>query len=337
MARPKAVQRQIDAANAEHAQLLQSLNAPPGAPPPSEPAADPATDPSAPPAQPAGEGVPPVAPPPPAPPAPPPPPAPPEEDFKQKYLTLQGKYNTEIPQLRAEAARLAAKIREQEGLIAQLTAAPPAAPAAAPAAEDIPAELRAEYGDEFFDVVGKQARSVLAPILNDIKSKVDQISARDREIAERTAVNARAAVFTALVEQVGPHWEQINTDQKFLAWLQQPDVLSGQSRQLLLTNAFEANDAARVVMFFKTFLQEDASATPTPTPRQPAVDIGTLVAPGAPRAAPAPAAPGGKRTWSEQEIAVHYAKVRRGLISAAEAARIEKEIIEAAREGRVTK
>jgi hypothetical protein len=49
----------------------------------------------------------------------------------------------------------------------------------------------------------------------------------------------------------------------------------------------------------------------------------------------APEAPGGKRIWTQAEIAWFYSQARRGKVPADEKLRLEADILEAAREGRV--
>jgi hypothetical protein len=144
----------------------------------------------------------------------------------------------------------------------------------------------------------------------------------------------KQAIAEALTDSV-PGWEAINTSQDFLAWLGNRDVFSGKVKRELLTEAFQDGDAARVVGFFKAF-QEDSASAPAPTARTPSVDAGTLVAPGTPRSGSPAEAPGGGRMWTQAEVSQFYADARRGRIPAERKAQIEKEIIRAAAEGRVT-
>lgn len=332
-ATPRAVRKQA----AEADRLLKELSAKPGetvvqdaTPAAGEPAPAAATPPAATDnMQPATANMQPVAATPPA--APQGSEAP--EDFRQKYSTLKGKYDKEMAEMRVLVAEQAEQIRSLEQLVEQATAArpAPAMPGRTVESKLIKPEEEDEYGKEFFDVVGRRAREIIDAELAPLRDKLQQTVNREVKLTEE---QKRINVQTALDEHV-PNWGQLNTDARFLAWLAERDVFSGEVKQVLLTKAFQAGDAARVVGFFKAF-QEDSGGTPTPAARQPAVDPGTLVAPGTPKGGSGPMeAPGGARVWTQAEIGAFYADVRRGKIPAERKAQIEAEIIKAAAEGRV--
>lgn len=325
---PRAAQRQVDEANA----LLESLTTKPGEPPAGAPA--PVVEP-APVA--AAEPVPaaPVA-------AAEPAPVAPEPDFKQMYGVLKGKYDKEIPELRVRLTDEIEKRRQTEILLEQATERLRTAPVAKPPkAGELPApagfseeEMR-EYGPEFFNVVARRAQEVIDAQLGPLRQELETTRAQLGQGARVEAERSRANVLLALDTEV-PNWAAMNTDPGFLAWLGSPDVFSGKMKRELLTQAFEANDAARVVRFFKAF-QEDSARQSAPAARQAAVDPGTLVAPGVTRSAGAPAAaPGGDdRVYTQQEIADFYTAVRMKKVPPAEKERMERIFTRAAAEGRV--
>lgn len=326
MGKPRAVLRNA----AEADRLLKELTAKPGETPPAEPGTDPIPAGEAPPEPVVANDAAPAAPAPPVMQEPATPAEPVADDFKQKYSVLRGKYDKEIPELKAQISELIDANRRLERMVEQAATKMNEAPAAAPKGKDyVKPEEKEEYGEEFFDVVGRRAREVYEAEIARLNERIDSLSGQRKRL---TAEEARQAVFTALDEKV-PSWQELNADTKFLAWLADRDVFSGRTKRELLSEAFENNDAARVVGFFKAF-QEDSPA-PAPAARQPTVDAGTLVAPGAPRAGAPVEAPGGGRMWTEQEIAVFYADVRRGKVSPEDRKRIEADIFKAAAEGRV--
>jgi hypothetical protein len=327
-ATPRAVKRQVEEAN----RLLASLAAKPGETPPA-PAGDAPPVPAGDAPPPATDNMAPAA----APtttisdaPPPPPPVVEPTPDFQQKYAVLKGKYDKEIPELKATVSELVEKNRQLEHMLAQMAerSAPPVAPSTAKLVK--PEEIT-EYGEEFFDVVGRRAREILEAELAPLRSQVQQANAHKGRVSDE---ERKQTIAEALTEQV-PGWEAINTSQQFLAWLADRDVFSGKVKRELLTEAFQNGDAARVVQFFKAF-QEDPASAPAPAARTPSVDAGTLVAPGTPRSGSPAEAPGGGRMWTQAEVSQFYADARRGRIPAERKAQIEKEIIRAAAEGRVT-
>lgn len=334
--RPRAVQKQVDETNA----LLESLTLKPGeaprqnAPTPNELfAAPPVATPE--PTEPKAEDTPPAQEPEAKPAEAAQPAAPVTDDFKQKYMVLKGKYDKEVPDLKILASEQAETIRQLELLIETMKDAPRDSSPPPPGKKRDPLikpEELEEYGGEFFDVVGRRAQEAVADQVSRLQAKIDELSAKTSRSEKVEAVRSREAVLEALNEQV-PGWDAINHDKQFLAWLADPDVFSNVSKRELLNQAFESNDAARVVKFFKAF-QED-SAGSTPGARIPTVDPGTLIAPGSSRQGAPAEAPGGGRIISQNEISEFYAAVRQRKVSPEDRKRIEAEIMLAAAEGRV--
>lgn len=320
MAKPQQVRKAAQDAE----DLIKALNEPP-APPPGDP-------PLAPP-----------APPPPAPPAPPPSPPPPQpENWEHKYNVLKGKYDSEIAQLSGQLNMASDRIGSLERLLANMSQQPPqqmqpAAPA--PGQRLVTPEEEQEYGRGMVDFVTRAARDAWGPERAQMQQTIDNLSAQLRQTGATVQQDARSRTEQALDQNV-PDWRVINSSPAFLAWLAQPDVFSGHPRMQLLREAYEKNDSGRVQKFFTTFKQEDSATNPTallpPAPLAPQVDPATLVAPGAPRGgSPGADAPGGKRLWTQREIAEFYDQKRRGKVPADEAARVERDIINASAEGRV--
>jgi hypothetical protein len=146
-----------------------------------------------------------------------------------------------------------------------------------------------------------------------------------------------------------PNWKQINTNPRFIAWLGLPDVYSGQVRKAMLNAAFQAASAPRVIAFFKGFIADEVATghisaapptepQPAAAPRQPAVPLSTLTAPG--RAKPATGdtqVPVDKPIYTRTQIAKFYSDVRRGAYLGREQdkATEEAKIFAAQNDGRV--
>lgn len=266
-------------------------------------------------------------------------PAPADDDFRQRYLVLKGKYDKEIPELKIALSDALEQNRELRSMLEQqshLTRPQPPAVTRNGNGNNhsklIKPEEEEEYGKDFFDVVGRRAREIAEEMVEERLSKLNlqqQPTRSPQQQAEDNKERVRAALESSV-----PGWVEINQSQNFLAWLADVDVFSGKMKRELLTDAFKAGDAARVVSFFKAF-QEDSAGTPTPTARTPSVDAGTLVAPQTSLSGNPVDAPGGTRIWTQAEIAEFYAEVRRGRIPPDRKNATEREIIRAAAEGRV--
>jgi hypothetical protein len=270
-----------------------------------------------------------------------PPPTPAPTDWEQRYSTLQGKYNTEIAELRGQ-------VRSLENLIGSMRTAPPAESMPAPtpqpsmppgANHKIPEEDIEAYGEDLI----KATQRWNEPLIERLETRIRQLEGNTHRIETRSAAQS---VEQALDRAV-PDWQQINIDPGFVTWLGQIDPFSGNSRKAMITDAHTRGDAARTIAFFQAFKNEQTLVDP-PRGTQPnqtggssppadRLPLESLAAPGrGPTTPPAPGAPD-RRIWSGAEITQFYRRKGRGEWRGreADAERIEADIIAAGREGRV--
>lgn len=332
---PPAARRQVAEAN----RLIKELNAPPAAPAAPATATDPSQVPDLPEititqTQPPSA---PVADPNAAPPADAVAP-PPADKVDTKYKVLKGKYDKEVPQLRQQ-------LDQQQELINRLLLAQQTTPArqADPPRQLTPEERFGsvgvtakevqEYGPDLLDMITRVAQGTVTPELRQLLADQQEIKRSLGNVTALSAQTAQERMWLSL-DQAVPNWRDLNVDDNFLAWLDQNDVFSGSSRRVALTSAFNGQDSARVVAIFKAYVGK----TPTPTPSRsaPAVDRGTLVAPGQPRGGVMEAPDGsGTRILSEKEIGDFYTRVRKKQVSPEEYTKVAAEIALAVAEGRV--
>lgn len=330
MALPAAVQRALDAADA----TLQSANAPQQVPPtkPTVTLEELAQ-------QPAANAAVSNMPEPPAitePQAPAPTTAPAatvdDKSWEARYKTLQGLFNKqsqEVPALRQQVSDLTAKLQEAiDGLNAAAKAKQENPQPAKTVVE--PADVEA-FGQDLVDMVARVTSRAVA----DLQATAANIVGRVEQLEER--VNGATQVATATAEErffdrvtaLVPDWEELNTDERFLAWLAEADPLSGQPRHNALSHARQTLDANRAAAVFKLF-KATLPQAPTSSP------VEKQVSPRATQATPAPTATQ-KPVITQQQVNAFYADVRRGVYAGRpdEAARIERVINEALAEGRI--
>ena len=200
----------------------------------------------------------------------------------------------------------------------------------------------ADYGEDLIDVMKRAAREAVQGEIDLLKRENKSLKDSLGSFQKLNADKARNDVYGTLHSQV-PAWQEINTSEEFLQWLNEPDLFTGKPRGQLLQEAFEANDAARVVAFFKAFLKEHQTVTPDQTApqaqptQQPARTLDTMVAPGKPRGGAASAQGDQKRTWSQKDIQAFYNEVHHGKWRGKEKEQraIEQDIIAATKEGRI--
>lgn len=105
----------------------------------------------------------------------------------------------------------------------------------------------------------------------------------------------------------------------------------------MLTQAFEAGDAARVLAFFRGYSKEQTVVqTGTQNGGVAPSPLDTLVAPGQPLASGAASAPQG-HMWTQSDINEFYRDVNSGKFKGREAqkANIEADLIAASTQGRI--
>lgn len=271
----------------------------------------------------------------------PPPGAQPVADVDQRYKVLQGKYNSETRRQASQIDELLAQNRQLMNMMNQRQAAP-----SAPVATPIPQTTREraiaagftekeieEYGEELVGIMIRTANNIAAPQLAQLKSDNARLASAVQNTVQTVTRSASDRFWEDLGELVS-NYAEVNASQEWLDWLQQPDYISGGTRNSGLQNAFNAHDARRVAGIMKTFLAENERA---PSTAESYIDPATLIAPGQPGAStPAPAGDDGdNEIWTEDQVRSFYADVRRGRIKGEQKAFVEARINRALVEGRI--
>jgi hypothetical protein len=274
---------------------------------------------------------------------------PPQTDtWEQRYRTLQGKYDSEIPALRAQVGAMENLVRTMQAAPPQ----PPPAPAPPPPAP-IPAEDIEAYGEDLIQANQRWAGAYLGPQIADLRRDLDQLRGGQQEITIGT-MRERVHQGLSADPELAQVWQQMNGDTNFVNWLRQPDPLSGHVRYDMLQNAYNGGDAMRAGRFFKQYIAEHTASpySPAPgsaqTPAQPYTNghapaagnsrLADLVTPG--RAAGAGGNGGGapeRRIWTNSQIKQFFDDKARGKWRHREdeALQLETDIFAASAEGRI--
>jgi prefoldin subunit 5 len=256
---------------------------------------------------------------------------------------MKGRYERSEDNVRA----LSAQVSELQRQVTQLQARP-----AAPAAPTPPAQVErlvtpeeeADYGAELLTVVGKKAQEQLNPIVAELKAQISSLQDQLASVGGVVAVDHKQRMFDQLDSSLST-WRETNRDPEFLSWLALPDPLSGVIRHDMLKAAFEAHNAPRVLAFFNGFLSQEAakvpsgepSPLPAPPPAAPQVRLEDLAAPGRARTAAPGSPPAEKPSFTRAQIRAFYRDINNGAYRGrdAERERLENDIFEATRAGRV--
>lgn len=269
----------------------------------------------------------------------------PEETVLQKYKTLQGMYNAEVPRLHQQNREMSQRVQQMEQLLASLsaqqqTAAAPAQPVVDKLVTDKDVE---EYG-ESLDVMRKVSREELIPVaqrLAQIESMLRQMQTnvvpQVQNLAQRQQMSAEQQFWADLAVAV-PNFREINSNEEFQSWLLEADPLTGITRQTYLDDAQRNLDARRVVNFFRTWLEiTGQAAVAQSTGTAPASELEKQVAPGRSRGAGTATSTNKAKTYSPADIQKFFNDVRSGKYKGREQERdrTERDIFAAQREGRI--
>lgn len=325
MAVPKAVQAQVEAAEQLQAQLYPGQAQPPVeaesvTPAPAQP--QPAEEPSQPPAEPTTNVVElpraaePAAP---APAAPAPAqPEPPERDaayWRQRFETVQGKLNTEMPSLYQQ---LRAKEQELEALRRQpapAQPAQPAAPASIPATGQLVTESDVEaFGGNLTDFVLRVARGVgeglVSQALADLRKEFGTVQEQLGQVSS-TVVKSELDRFWDSVIALIPDWKSVDADPAWIAFLDTAPEFSSHTYRQLAADAVQKRMPDKIASLVKAWRgaavsQPAPAPQPSPAPQQPrpAPELQRQVAPSTSRSS-APVQPAA-RIWTQADYAEAY-------------------------------
>jgi hypothetical protein len=260
-----------------------------------------------------------------------------DQSWEHRYKSMKGRYDRSEAQIR----NMSDQILSLQNILASMESAPPATKSEVSAERFITPEEENDYGSDFLNVVGKRAKEEMLPIVKGYEAKIAELEAKLVGVNGYVEQDAKSRMESSLDSRV-PNWRDVNFDPNFISWLKLPDPYSGAIRHELLKAAYSRNDTPRVLAFFNGFLAEEAAVDPASTetgrsqaPAKPSLE--NFAAPGRAKTAAASGAPAEKPNFTRAQIAKFYAESAAGKFRGKEAEknRIEAQIFEAEREGRI--
>jgi len=256
-----------------------------------------------------------------------------EESFAQKYKTLQGKYDAEVPRLHQQVKDLTAKLNE----LAKAQEEKPKEPTKPKEKVSLVTDAdRAEFGDELIDVQRRVAKEVAQDYEDRfeqqeaiIKKLQDQLAQTDGQVGEMS--------FSQRLTQLVPDFNQVDNDERWVAWLDEYDPMIRGPRRNQAVEAFQAGDAEAVAHYVKLWKESLEESQPKERQTRQA-ELEKQVAPNR-SANSVDTKKVGKeaKVFSEREINNAWDRIRnlntRGQYD--DAAKLEAEITAAYLEGRV--
>jgi hypothetical protein len=174
-----------------------------------------------------------------------------EEKWEQKYKTLKGMYDAEVPRLHADLRDLKAQV-DSLRKAAETKPVEPAKPAA-PTKLVTDADVEA-FGQDLIEVQRKVAREVAA----EFRGELDAMRAENEKLREQltsTGTQVSEASFEQRLYRMVPDFETVNADPKWIAWLNEVDPLLRAPRSSVAQQAFNQGDAEGVAHYVAMFKQ----------------------------------------------------------------------------------
>lgn len=266
-----------------------------------------------------------------------------EDTVLQKYRTLQGMYNAEVPRLHAQNREMQQRVQQMEQLLASLSAQRSSEEAPQASEKLVTSQDVEEYG-ESIDIMRKVSREELVPVaqrLGKIEQMLQQMQTnvvpQVQAVVKQQAVSAEQQFWSELTGLV-PNWRDVNDNQEFQSWLLDIDPLTGIARQTYLEDAQRSLDASRVANFFRAWLENTGQAAVAQSAGRvsASAELEKQVTPGRSRAAATPQTNKAK-TYTPEDIKKFFNDVRTGKYKGREPERdrIERDIFAAQRENRI--
>ncbi len=189
----------------------------------------------------------------------------PPNEFEQKYNSLRGKYDTEVPRLRKQVDDLTAHVTQLAALQEKAQKEPVKEPKK-------PTQLvtdadRKTYGEDLLDV----QRRVAQEVTQEYEARFEQ---QNKVIADlqtalgQTGEQIGQVNFEQKLVQLVPDFTQVDTDERWAAWLDEIDPMTNSPRREIATNAFTQGNAEAVAHYVGLFKQSVADVVPVKESRQ---------------------------------------------------------------------
>lgn len=170
-----------------------------------------------------------------------------EDDFKQKYNTLRGKYDAEVPRLHQQVKQL----NEEIGAFRKEMAVKKEEPTKPKEKVSLVTEAdREEFGEDLLNVQRKVAKEVSSEYEERleqqdkvIKDLQDKIAGTNKQVGE--------VGFSQRLVNLIPDFAEVDNDERWVAWLNEHDPMLRAPRRVQAQAAFDSGDAEAIADYVK--------------------------------------------------------------------------------------
>ncbi|RLB94828.1 MAG: hypothetical protein DRH26_00065 [Deltaproteobacteria bacterium] len=255
------------------------------------------------------------------------------DDWQQKYLTLQGKFNAQVPRLQQDIQHLQGQLSSLDAENKQLKEAATQPKTLDSHGDTSPLDRAtiSEYGEEFGTLVDtiEQLRSDNASLSTQIQTLSGDVTG-DRQAQAKKAYDGYLGDVSSKIAALGGDFSVLNGDPNFLNWLRQYPEGEAEPRHAKLKRAEGQQDVTATMEIFTEYLR--------PTQPQAQPNLAPNLQPPTAHSSPAPTTQPEGRMWTRAGIAKFYQDKVKGVFKGRdeEAAQLEADIHAAPGEGRVS-
>lgn len=252
--------------------------------------------------------------------------------FKQKYSTLRGKYDAEVPRLHQQVKEL----NEQLSSIHKGMEDAKKAEAEKPKEKVsyITDADREEYGDDLIDFQRRVAKEVSQEYDGRFEQQ-EKVIAELREQVSSTGNQVGEMGFAQKLNVLVPGFDQLDNDERWVSWLNEIDPMTRGPRRDQAQSAFNTGDAEAVAHYVKLFRESVDPIEHGKNNRQ--TELEKQVTPNRSSSTSASKSTVGSKIYSTKQMDRAWNKTRNLNTSGKynEAAKLEAELTKAYMEGRV--
>lgn len=250
-----------------------------------------------------------------------------EVDWQQKYRTLQGMYDADVPRLHTQVKELTQQLHQMQ---LQMEAKPAPTETREHLVTDADKEA---FGEDLIDLQRRIAQEVAGHYDAKLSAYESKIEALERRLLQ-TGDQVGTMTFEQKLHRAIPDFADIDADPRWIAWLDSisPDIRA--PRRLLAEQAYKNGDIEGVVHYVNLFR---STLEPAAKPDKRQSELNRQVAPSRAASGNASVTPQGKQYTMGQwgalydTVAKLYAKG-----SGDEAQKLEAELNAAMTQGRVS-
>jgi hypothetical protein len=258
---------------------------------------------------------------------------------EQKYRTLEGKYNAEVPRLHAQLKELGTQVLT----LTQAAEKAKQPPEPKPATHEtlVTAQDEESFGKDLIDVQRRVALDVMREHVEPLKSELikrDERIAQLEQALQKTGGEVATVTFEQRLASQVPDFVKINTDPKWIAFLDEVDPYTNEPRRAYAEFVYNNGDVEklkRIVEFFKATTGQQTPQNDVRQQRQ--TELERQVTPSRTTTVATTVVAQNNRVYTEAEMNTQFNTVRQLNIAGKyeEAAKLEAELSEAYMQGRV--